>query len=156
MESNPGGAAFYCKLAHCMFNQALLHKVRECMWDSATQTVTSPGAQSDIAAIAEFERQDCIQDIDKAGAASTKENAKGCVDPNIAFPFKDDFSIGTIHGANVTKPLAVPPTETTAPDNPPMAGTPGNQNTVIEILDNNADDDISALTTKLQNELVAL
>ncbi len=44
MESNPGGAAFYPKLANHAFNQALLHKVSKFMWDSATQTVTSPGA----------------------------------------------------------------------------------------------------------------
>ncbi len=128
----------------------------KCTWDSVTQTVTSPGAQSDIAAIAEFERQDGVQDIVKSGAASTKENAKGYVDPNVGFPFEDNFSAGTIHGANVTKALAVPLTETGAPDGPPMAGTPGNQNATIEILDNDADDDISVLTTKMQDELVAL
>ncbi len=71
-ESNPGGAAFSCKPANCAFNQALLHNVSKCTWDSATQTVTSPGAQSDIVAIAEFERQDWVQDIVQAGAASTK------------------------------------------------------------------------------------
>jgi hypothetical protein len=36
-----------------------------------------------------------------------------------------------------------------------MAGTPGNQNATIDILDNNADDDVSILTTKMQDELVA-
>ncbi len=107
-------------------------------------------------AIADFERQDWVQDIVKAGAASKKENAKGYVNPNVALPFKDDFSVGTIHGANVTKPLAVPPTEMAALDCPPTAGTPGNQNAAIEILDDNADDDVSVLTTKMQDELVAL
>ncbi len=34
-ESNPGGAAFYCKLANRMFSQVLLHEVHECSWDSA-------------------------------------------------------------------------------------------------------------------------
>ncbi len=52
--------------------------------------------------------------------------------------------------------MAVPPTETAAPDGPPTAGTSGNQNAAIEILDNDADDDISVLTTKTQDELVAL
>jgi hypothetical protein len=155
-ESNPGGAAFYRKLANRAFNQALLHKVSKCTWDSATQTATSPGTQSNIAAISEFERQDWVQNIVKAGAASNKENVKGYIDPNVAFPFKDDLSVGTIHGANVTKPNAVPPTETAAPDCPPMAGTPGNQNAAVEILDDNADDDVSVLTTKMQDELVAL
>ena len=107
-------------------------------------------------AIADFERQDWVQDIVKAGAASKKENAKGYANPNVAFPFEDNFSVGTIHGANVTKPLAVPPTETAAPDGPPMAGNPGNQNAAIEILDDDADDDVSVLTQKMQNELVAL
>ncbi len=76
--------------------------------------------------------------------------------PHVAFLFNDDFSVGTIHGANVTKPLAVPPTETVAPDGLPTAETPGNQNAAIEILDDDADDDVSVLTTKMQDELVAL
>ncbi len=148
-ESNLGGAAFYRKLANRAFNQALLHKVSKCTWDSATQMVTSPGAQSDIAVIAEFESLDWVKDILKAGAASTKENAKAYVNPNVASPFEDDFSVGIFHGANVTKPLAVPPTETVAPDGPLMAGTPGNQNAAIEILDDDADYDVSVLTTKM-------
>jgi hypothetical protein len=156
MESKPGGAAFYRKLANRAFNQALLHKVSKCTWDSATQTVTSLCAQSNIAAIAEFERQDWLHDIVKAGAASTKENAKGYVNPNVAFPFEDNFSVRTIHGANVTKALPVPPPETVAPERSPTTGTPGNQNAAIEIPDNDADDDISVLTTKMQDELVAL
>ena len=107
-------------------------------------------------AIADFERQDWVQDIVKAGAASTKKNARRYVNPNVAFPFEENFSVGTIHRANVIKPPAVPPTETAAPDCPPMAGTSGNQNAAVEILDDNADDDVSVLTTKMQDELVAL
>ncbi len=118
--------------------------------------MTSSGAQSNIVVIAKFESQDWVQDILKAGTASTKENAKAYVNPNVAFPFEDDFLVGTIHGANVTKPLAVPLTEMAAPDGPPTAGTPGNQNAAIEILDNDEDNDISMLTTKMQDELVAL
>jgi hypothetical protein len=41
-ESNPGGKAFFIKLANRAFNQALLHEVNKCTWDLATQTVTSP------------------------------------------------------------------------------------------------------------------
>jgi len=49
------------------------------------------------------------------------------VDPNVAFPFDDDFSVGTIHGANTAKQ----PT--------PTAGA------VVEIQDD--EDDVSILTT---------
>ncbi len=59
-KSNPGGASFYQKLANQAFNQVLFHKVSQCMWNSASQTVTSPNAQSNIVAIAEFEKQDWI------------------------------------------------------------------------------------------------
>jgi hypothetical protein len=34
MESNPGGRAFYRKLANHMFSQVLLYEVHECSWDS--------------------------------------------------------------------------------------------------------------------------
>ena len=52
-DTNPGGKAFYNKLANRAFHQALLHEVSECSWDPITQTVTSPGAQSELAAIAD-------------------------------------------------------------------------------------------------------
>jgi hypothetical protein len=155
-ESNPGSAAFYRQCANRAFNQALLHEVSKCTWDAATLMVTSPSSQSNIVAIAEFESQDCVQDILKAGTASTKQNAKAYVDPNIASPFKDGFSVGTIHGANATKLPAVPLTETAAPDNTPTAENPSNQNATIEILADDAEDDVSVLTTKTQDELVAL
>ena len=73
-DTNPGGKAFFNKLANRAFNHALLHKVRKCAWDSATQTVTSPSAQSEIAAIAEFEDQGWLKDIINVGTA--KEGAK--------------------------------------------------------------------------------
>ncbi len=94
MESNPGGAAFYHKLANCAFSQVLLHKVHECSWDSATQTVTSPSGQSDTAAIAEFESQDWLQDILKADAPSTKGTTKAYATPNVHSPLRTIFSLG--------------------------------------------------------------
>jgi hypothetical protein len=54
------------------------------------------------------------------------------VDPNVAFPFQDEFSVGAIYGANANK-----------------ADTP-NVNKVVEIQDNN--EDISVLTTKTAGE----
>jgi hypothetical protein len=118
--------------------------------------VTSPNVQSDIAAIAEFEKQDWIQDILKANPAGQQDNKKMYVNPNVAFPLQDNFSVGTIHGANVTKSLAAPTSEITAPNGSAAAGLPCNQNATIEILDNDAEDDVSVLTTKTQEELVAL
>ncbi len=150
-ESTPGGAAFYRKLANRAFSQVLLHEVHKCSWDSATQTVTSPSGQSDTAAIAEFKSQDWVQDILNVDAPSTKGIAKAYANPNMAFPFEDNFSVGTIHGTNAPKPLAVPPAKEAAPTN-----TPGNQTATIEILEDNAEDDVSVLTTKTQEELVAL
>jgi hypothetical protein len=61
-----------------------------------------------------------------------------------------------MHGANMTKSPAAPTSEITAPTGSAAAGPPGNQNATIEILDNYAEDDVSAMTTKMQDELVAL
>ncbi len=58
--------------------------------------------------------------------------AKQHVDPNVAFPFDDDFSIGTIHGANATKQSTSAASE------------------VVEIQDD--EDNVSALTTKTRAE----
>jgi hypothetical protein len=55
------------------------------------------------------------------------------VDPNVVFSFQDDFSVGTIHGANVkttTQETVAAPTTME----------------VVEIQDN--DDDVSVLTSK--------
>jgi hypothetical protein len=78
------------------------------------------------------------------------------VDPNVAFPFQDDFSVGTIHGANAMKSPGAPTSKITSPTGSTAAGLPCNHNATIEILDNNTEDDLSALTTKTQEELVAL
>ncbi len=139
-----------------MFNQVLLHEVSQCKWDLASQTVTSPNAQSNITGTAEFEKKDWIQDILKANPAGQQDNEKMYVDSNVAFPFQDDFSVGTIHGANATKSPESPTSKITAPTGSAAAGLPCNQNATIEILDKDMEDDVSVLTTKTQEELVAL
>jgi hypothetical protein len=110
--------------------------------------VTSPNVQSNIAGIAEFEKQGWIQDILKANPAGQQDNKKTYVDPNVVFPFQDNFSVGTIHGASTTKSPAAPTSKITAPTSSAAAGLPCNQNTTIEILDNDREDEMSLLTTK--------
>ncbi len=80
-----------------------------------------------MAAIKEFEQQDWVQQL-TGGGSKTNGMAKQHVDPNAAFPFDIDFSVGTIHGVNATKP---PTTKA---------------NEVVEI--NNNEDNVSILTTK--------
>jgi hypothetical protein len=63
------------------------------------------------------------------GGSTLHGTAKQHVDPNVAFPFKDDFSIGTIHGANATA----------KPSSPTV-------NKVVEIQDDK--DNVSILMTK--------
>jgi hypothetical protein len=155
-KSNPGGAAFYQKLANHAFNQALLCEVSKCTWETPSRMVTSPNAQSNIVVIVEFESQDWVQDILKTNSAGQQDNKKAYVDPNIVFLFQYDFSVGTIHGANGTRSPVAPSSEKTAPTGPAAAGAPCNQNAMIEILDNNVEDDVSMLTTKTQDELVTL
>ncbi len=126
-DTNPGAERFYRKLSDRAFNQALRHEISACTWDAAMKVVTSPRVQTEMAAIAEFEQQDWVQQLkggDKQNISVTKQH----VDPNVAFPFDDDFSVGTIHGANAAKQ----PT--------PNAGA------VVEIQDDK--DDVSVLTTK--------
>jgi hypothetical protein len=107
--------------------------------------VISPHAQSKMAAVAEFESQDWVRDLQQATSNPAKE--KMFVDPNVAFPFQDNFLVGTIHGANAgTK-------RSTAQQ---AGGGKSNNKGAIEILDNEDDDDVSILTSKTQDKLVAL
>jgi hypothetical protein len=122
-----------------------MHKVGKCTWDLATQTVTSPHAQSEMAAVVEFENQDWVRDI--LQTTSTCNKGKTYANLNVAFPFQDDFLVGTIHGAN-------------AGVNKCTLHQVGSEQTnsegAIKILDNENDDNVSILTSKTQDELVAL
>jgi hypothetical protein len=127
-DTNPGAEGFYRKLSDRAFNQTLRHEISACSWDAATMVVTSPRAQTEMAAIAKFEQQDWVQQL-TGGDKPTNGAAKQHVNPNVAFPFDDDFSVGTIHGANATK------------QSTPTASE------VVEIQDDN-DNNVSVLTTK--------
>jgi hypothetical protein len=144
-DTNPGGNLFFWKLAGKAFCQVLLHKVNDCSWDSATQTVTSPYAQSEMAAVADFENQDWLRDIIQATSNPTTE--KAYVDSNVAFPFEDNFLVGTIHVTN---------TRTKKSNTKQAASDKSNDEGVIEILDNDNEDNVSVLTTKTQDKLVSL
>ncbi len=123
-ETNPGAEQFYCKLSDRAFSQVLRHEISACTLDPELKAVISPRAQTKMAAIAEFEEQDWVQQL--AQGSITQSTTRQHVNPNVAFPFQDNFSVGTIHGAN-TKAI-----------------TP-NVNKVVEIQDNK--DDMSVLTT---------
>ncbi len=86
-------------------------------------------------AITKFEQQDWVKLLSQD--SGTQQQKKTHVNPNVAFPFQDDFLIGTIHGANMkttTQETAAAPTTTE----------------VVEIQDNN--DNISVLTSKATSE----
>ncbi len=144
-DTNPGRNSFFQKLASKTFCQVLLHEVSKYTWDSATQMVTSPHAQSEMAAVAEFESQDWVRDLLQATSNPAKE--KTFVNPNVAFPFQDDFLVGTIHGANAGT------NRSTAQQ---AGGGKSNNKGAIEILDNKDNDNVSVLTSKTQDKLVAL
>jgi hypothetical protein len=97
-ESNPGAERFYRKLLDRAFDQVSLHEIGQCTWDSSQKAVTSPSAQSEMSAIAEFKQQDWVKLLLQDG--TTQQPTKAHVDPNVVFPFQNDFSFGTIHGAN--------------------------------------------------------
>ncbi len=98
-----------------------------------------------MAAVAEFKNQDWVQNILQASFAQGA--TKSYINPNMAFPFQDDFLVGTIHGANAR------PANST---NHQAENAKGNNKEVIEILDDKDDNNVSVLTTKTQDELVAL
>jgi hypothetical protein len=60
-ETNPGADRFYRTLLDRALNQVLLHKNNKCTWDSSLKAVISPRAQSEMAAIADFEQQDWVK-----------------------------------------------------------------------------------------------
>jgi hypothetical protein len=127
-DTNPSAEKFYRKLSDRAFNQVLRHKISSCTWDAAAKVVTSPRAMTKIAAIAEFEQQDWVQQL-TGGGITLNVPARQHVNPNVAFPFEDDFSIVTIHEANAN-----------AKQSSPTA------NEVVEIQDD--EDKVSVLTTK--------
>ncbi len=98
-----------------------------------------------MAAVAEFKNQDWVQDILQASFAQGA--TKSYVDPNVAFPFQEEFSVGSIHGANARLANST---------NHQAENAKGNNEEVIKISDDKDDNDVSVLTTKTQDELVAL
>jgi hypothetical protein len=114
----------------------MLHEISKCEWDDKTRTVTSPTLRSELSVVIQFENQDWVKNLAQADNSTPKKNF---VDPNLAFPFQDDFSVGTIHGTNMK---------------PPSKDKKEEDAEVIEIVDD--DDDVSVLTTKTQDELLAL
>jgi hypothetical protein len=93
--------------------------------------VTLPRAQTEMAEIAEFEQQDWVQQLTR-GEKLPNRAGKQLVDPNVVFPFDDNFSVGTIHGANAAK------------QSTPAASA------VVEIQDD--EDFVSVRTTKIRAE----
>ncbi len=114
----------------------MLHKIGKYEWDRKTMTVTLPTLRSELSEVIEFKNQDWVKNLAQADSSPPK---KHFVDPNAAFPFQDDFSVGTIHG-----------TKTKAPSREQGA----DKSDVIEIVDD--DDEVSVLMSKTQDELLAL
>jgi hypothetical protein len=135
-STNPGGERFYRKLSNQAFNQVMLHKISECKWEEKTMSVTSPTSQSELSVIIEFENQEWVKNLAQANKTNHKKNY---VAPNTVFPFQDDFSVGTIHGTNMKAPSKDQSAE---------------EAKVIKIV--NDDKDVSILTTKTQDEILAL
>ncbi len=107
--------------------------------------MTSPHAQSETAAVAEFKSQDWVQDLLQATSNPSKE--KMFVNPNVAVPFQEDFLVGTIHGTNAGT------NRSTAQQ---AGGGKSNNKGALKILDNKDNNDVSVLTSKTQDKLVAL
>ncbi len=83
----------------------------------------------------EFKQQDQVKLL--LQDSGTQQPTKAHINPNVVFPFQDDFSVGTIHGANVkasTPRAAAAPTATE----------------VVEIQDNK--DDVSVLAGKTSSK----
>ena len=125
---NPGADRFYRKLSDRAFNQVLLHKINKCTWDPSLKAVTLRRAQTEMATIVDFKQQDWVKQL--AQEKNPRQTTKKHVNPNMAFPFQDNFSVRTIHGANAK--ATIPSTLD-----------------IIEIQDN--EDNINVLMTKTAN-----
>ncbi len=117
------------------FSQVLLHEIGDCTWDPTLKAVTSPSTQLEMSAIAEFEQQDWVKLLTQDNGE--KQPKKAHVNPKAAFPFQDDFSVGTIHGTQTKSP-----TQGTA-----VALAVAE---IVEVQDN--DDDVSVLSSKTTSE----
>ena len=97
--------AFVKKLVERGMDARRVHAIGLCTWDKKNQVLTTPDDQSDAEAIREFENQDWVKALVQANnSTATHVTKKQYVDPNAAFPFSDDFSVGTIHGNKATAP----------------------------------------------------
>jgi hypothetical protein len=132
-DINPGTDRFYRKLSDRAFSQVLLHEISKCTWDPSQKSVSSPKAMLEMSAITEFEQQDWVKYLMQGDHSSSTK--KKHVKPNMAFPFQDNFSVGTIHGASL--PPANSRTSSAA------SGT-------IKVADDN--DDINGLTSNSLTE----
>jgi hypothetical protein len=125
---------FYRKFLDRVFNQVFLHKISECMWNNTVKALTLPSSQSEMSDIADFKHRDWVRNLvqeDQSRLAKKKH-----VNPNLVFPFQDDFSVGSNHGLNVS-----PMTNLSAPT----------ASKIIKIQDDNYD--ISVLTTNTSSKL---
>ncbi len=134
-ELNPGAKRFYCKLSDRAFSQVLLHKIGKCTWDFSLKAVTSPSTQLEMPAIVEFEQQDWVKLLLQDN--STQQPKKVHINPNVAFPFQDSFSVGTIHGTNAKAPTA-------------SAATAPSATEVVEVQDDG--ENVSILSAKTASE----
>jgi hypothetical protein len=97
-KTNPGAERFFHKLLDGAFSQVLLHEISDCTWDSSLKAAMSSSAQSEMSAIAEFKQQDWVKLL--AHNNHPQQMTKKHVNPNVAFPFQDDFLVGSIHKGN--------------------------------------------------------
>ena len=95
---------FSKKLIERGMNARLVHCIGGCTWDSKEQVLTTQDDKTDADAIREFEAQDWVKALVNSGVSSTTTTKKKHVDPNAAFPFSDDFSVGTIHANKAAAP----------------------------------------------------
>jgi hypothetical protein len=114
----------------------MLHKISECKWNEETMLVTLLNSQSELSAVIEFENQDWVKDLAQATNTIHKKNY---INPNAAFPFQDNFSVGTIHGTNMK---------------PPSKDKSAEEGNVIKIIEDY--NNVSVLTSKTQDELLAI
>jgi hypothetical protein len=139
--TNTGGERFYRKLSDRAFSLVLLHEISKCVRDAEEMSMTSPNAQSELSAVMEFKHQDWVKNIAQADQHNLK---KKHVDPNAAFPFQDDCSVGTIHGKNM------------ATQSKDQADGMGTKDTTKFIKISDTDNDISVLTFKMHGKLLTL
>ncbi len=107
-----------------------------------------------MASIKEFQQLDWVKALTQGEINNTTKLPLARIDPNVAFNFQDNFSVGTIHGNNTSPTNNGKKAATSATNAIKIHDNDDDDDvSVITTHDNDDDDDVSVITTKTNNDV---